>query len=504
VLGGATIRALVLAVAGGVSLAAPADAAYPGTNGKIVFDTTASGPQIWTMNPDGSDITLVGSGGQPTWSPDGRKIAFQDTDCENPCNANVYVMNPDGSGRTRLTPELSGDGEPTWSPDGKKIAFISNLNGGADIWTMNADGTGRAKVTNDIFSEFNPAWSPDGKQIAFGSTDSGRLSVINVDRTGRHLLTPASGGYTDGPTWSPDGTQIMYHHEVPGDEVLEVVNPDGTGFAPVPNSSGAFFPAWSPDRTKVTFGQNSVKVMNIDGTNRVEVTSGGHPDWQPTVTGHIRPRSASPLRVPLVPAYSSCSSPNRTHGPPLAFDSCSPPDQVSPNLTVGTPDANGAAARSVGLVRLTVPAFSPGPPDDGEVLVHVSVTDVRCGPGVVTCGTVNASGGDDYTGELELELDVRLSDRFNDVSSPFGGADPATVTDFPLEFPMTCTATASTADGSSCELNTTFDTRYPGSPREGKRSVWELAQTKVFDGGPDGEVDTADNSLFEVQGVFVP
>ena len=58
---------------------------------------------------------------------------------------------------------------------------------------------------------------------------------------------------------------------------------------------------------------------------------------------HPRPTGATPVRVSLVPAYEPCTSPNRTHGPPLAFPSCSPPVQTSDFLTVGTPDANGAA-----------------------------------------------------------------------------------------------------------------------------------------------------------------
>ena len=60
------------------------------------------------------------------------------------------------------------------------------------------------------------------------------------------------------------------------------------------------------------------------------------------------------LRVPLVPAFKQCTAPNRTHGAPLSFGSCVPPDPVSDYLTVGTPDANGRAANSVGSVGFNV------------------------------------------------------------------------------------------------------------------------------------------------------
>ena len=113
---------------------------------------------------------------------------------------------------------------------------------------------------------------------------------------------------------------------------------------------------------------------------------------------HVRPKGATPLRVSLVPAYEPCTSPNRTHGPPLAFPSCSPPMQSSNFLTVGTPDANGAAANSIGSLRLDVKATSPE-----DLLVRLTVTDVRCRPGTDAgvCSGANAADGPDYSGELQ-------------------------------------------------------------------------------------------------------
>ena len=85
------------------------------------------------------------------------------------------------------------------------------------------------------------------------------------------------------------------------------------------------------------------------------------PDWQPIpYTGYPRPKGATPLRVPFVPAFKACAAPgNRTHGSPLAFPSCAPPVQESNYLTVGTPDANGAAANSVGSLLAKVKATNP-------------------------------------------------------------------------------------------------------------------------------------------------
>ena len=69
---------------------------------------------------------------------------------------------------------------------------------------------------------------------------------------------------------------------------------------------------------------------------------------------YVRPLGASPLRVALVPAYAECTAPDLVHGPPLEHGSCGSPQQASVNLTVGTPESNGATANSTGSVRLNV------------------------------------------------------------------------------------------------------------------------------------------------------
>src|SRR3954451_21308532 len=96
---------------------------------------------------------------------------------------------------------------------------------------------------------------------------------------------------------------------------------------------------------------------------------------------HPRPKGATPLRASMVPAYNACATPNRTHGPPLAFPSCNPPVQSSTNITVGSPDANGAPANSTGFAKLDVIAGVPGPPDDSDVAISSSISDVRCKAG---------------------------------------------------------------------------------------------------------------------------
>ena len=214
---------------------------------------------------------------------------------------------------------------------------------------------------------------------------------------------------------------------------------------------------------------------------------------------HPRPAGATPLRVSLVPAYNQCASPNRTHGPPLAFASCNPPMQSSSFVTVGTPDANGAPASSIGSFTLK---YTPTSSDN--LTVSASISDVRCKPGTTACGNANAADGPDYAGELEANTTIRVTDHFNAVA-PGGGTDAATVIDIPFPVQMFCVSTASTSTGGVCNVVT--GPCPPGGcsqVRDGDRTVTGIGQIRVSDGGADGQVGTDDNTLFAVEGIFIP
>ena len=115
----------------------------------------------------------------------------------------------------------------------------------------------------------------------------------------------------------------------------------------------------------------------------------------------------------------------------------------------------------------------------------------------------NTSDLSDYEGSLELRADIRITDRMNSVS-PGSDGDAATVVDFPFPVGIPCAATGSPNVGSSCSVSTSLGALVPGAVTQGKRAIWELSQVQVFDGGPDGDPETSDNSLFAVQGVFAP
>jgi hypothetical protein len=210
-------------------------------------------------------------------------------------------------------------------------------------------------------------------------------------------------------------------------------------------------------------------------------------------TGYPRPKGASPLRVSLVPTYNQCTAPNRVHGAPLAFPACNPPGQTSQHLTVGTPDANGRAANSVGFTRLNaIPDNQSTGADETDVGLKAEITDVRSKATLA-----------DYTGQLESNAVVRFTDRDNSVA-PGGGSDAATMIDIPFPFQLACAATADPAVGGTCSVSTTFNAVVPGAFSQGNRVVVGMDQLRVFDGGADGLTATHPNTLFAVQGVFVP
>jgi hypothetical protein len=224
--------------------------------------------------------------------------------------------------------------------------------------------------------------------------------------------------------------------------------------------------------------------------------------WAATVpaahgAGYPRPKGASPLRSPLIPLFERCETDggrtaDTTHGGPLAYPACKDPEQITGTLTMGTPDANGRNANSLGYVQYTVVVGDPSNAvDDADVKLRLNITDVRLQGSLA-----------DYTGQLQLYLDTRITD----MASGPAQDQPATLEDFSYKTAVQCAATADTTVGGTCDLNTTADALVPGTIREGKRTIWAQSDhTHILDGGDDWTASTEDdNLLFETQGVFVP
>jgi TolB protein len=300
-----------------VVLATPtkrAEAAFPGTNGKIAFVSPGPNvgyPQIWTMKANGDNKTRLTKSknfdGSPAFSPDGKKIAFGS-------DQDIFTMSANGTNKKRVTRSSTvEESAPAWSPDGTKIAFSSTSTGSGDIYVINQDGSGLTRLTTSPIGDIQPAWSPDGTRIAFVRANTERenfkIYVMKAARESEtntpHRLTTARGSDVEefDPAWSPDGTRIAFSHllKVGTDfqQDIYAIRANGSGQIRLTTTTTAFaqMPAWSPDGTKIAFsgaredgsccfGIFVMKAAQESATNRPERLSGYQnpgfePDWQP-------------------------------------------------------------------------------------------------------------------------------------------------------------------------------------------------------------------------------
>lgn len=195
-------------------------------------------------------------------SPDGRRIAFTGYRY-NPDAAFIFVAHADGSGLQQLTTGGS-EVQPTWSPDGTRIAYVVRPRGQpGDIWVMNADGSDPVNLTGGVneADQNAPDWSPDlpgGSRIAFGEGDAYRSSLwtMRADGTDRRRVTSGDQWWDDEPAWSPDGTRIVFQREGPGTQGADIWVVDATGANAAPLvqvPQGQVFPDWSPDGRLIAF-----------------------------------------------------------------------------------------------------------------------------------------------------------------------------------------------------------------------------------------------------------
>jgi hypothetical protein len=476
-----------------------------GGNGNIDFDYDAF---FGGISANGSKI----------WIRTDETLTFDDTDSAD----DVYEVSGGAISRISLGPaggnaDLGAyfDGA---SEDGSRVLLDTteslvpeDTDAAYDIYQraggqMTLVSTGPNGGNGDFFAAFRGT-TPDGvhvyfetyEQLVSADTDAnqdvydasgGQTTLLSTGITGGNGDVPASylGSSDDGARVFFNTAESMVATDLDGmPDIYERFAGEATLISSGPTGGSAELPTLydgaSRDGTRVFF-ETDEPLVATDTDPSQDLYSAS------VVSSYARPKGASPIRASLVPAYQECTVPNRSHGAPLAFGSCNPPSQASSFLTIGSPDANSRTASSTGSVKLiTILGNASTPADEADMTIQVSLTDVR-----------KKSDLSDYTGQLQLLPTLRITDKLSG-SAP---VDPATLTD--LDFPVTvpCTATADVNVGASCSVATTADSVLPGMITEVKRTILGLAQLRVFDGGADGIATTPGNTLFAVQGVFVP
>jgi hypothetical protein len=444
----------------------------------------------------------------------------------------------DGGGNAYVTGRTDGTGFPTTggafdtSTNGFLDAYVSKLNatGSALVYStflgggsndrgrgIAVDSSGNAYITTFESSSDFPT-TAGAFDTSYGGNRDGTVTKLNAsgsaltystylggsaeDKGGAVVVDATGSAYVTGPTASSDfpttvGAPDTTFNGGLGDAYVTKLKPSGAGLASstyVGGSGDEEGDGIAVDANGTTYVAGYTESSNFPVTaGAFDTTLGGTRDAFVQVTlnptGFPRPKGATPIRASLAVAYKQCTAGNRTHGAPLSAPSCNPPIQASSFLTVGTGDANGATPNSVGSVRFDSKTTAPE-----DVSITTSITDVR-----------NQSGLSDYLGQLQVNPSIRITDRNNSAApgtDPYADAATASEVSFPVTVP--CAATSDTSIGSSCSLATTANSVLAGAVGDGQRTIWELGQVQVFDGGSDGVAATSGNTLFMDEGIFIP
>lgn len=254
--------------------------------GKIAFasDQASVVHQIYWMDVNtGNQQKLTQSDystGYPRWSPDGLQIAFHSAVADRAPRVfrRILKVRADGTGLASLITDGEYNNDPTFSPDGKQIAFTSLRDGNFDIYTFDTDSLQTLRLTRDPAFDYQPSWSPNGKHLVFISNRTGAPDIHKINADGGGIVNLTQSEASEGmPAWSPRGDMISFVRSVNGKLEIHVMNSDGNGQMQLDNSP-VFneYPAWSPQGDKIAYVNypdpdveiSRIYTIDTDGQNK--------------------------------------------------------------------------------------------------------------------------------------------------------------------------------------------------------------------------------------------
>jgi hypothetical protein len=497
-------------------------------NGMIVVsrDIPGEGVHLFAVSPDGSDQRRLTPKGRavyrsPDVSPDGRTVvvAHEIPSFEN--GLGVLATVPiEGGSPTWLTHERWLVLDPTWSPDGGRIAFAGSPGGPFGIYVFDLEtGDVRLVPGTDGISVGHPTWSPDGERIAFeASTGSDTdpqqgwdIYSIAVDGSGMTNLTHTPDASEIQPAWSWSLDRIAFVEGGPAEGALRTMS--STGADAKTAYSGELAPAnpaWAPDGTAIAFegGSEGIFTVGSDGAPlAIPNLRGTEPAWQPLPEG----QEVSPQPTPS-PTPMESQAPEGVQDIGLGFPVCN----VSSVTGVFAPGVSGTGFVATKSGDIACPDLGDGlqvlaVDVSGDGLADASYGPLECDPWCSAFAAPDVDG--DGTDELMIQniqfsiAGLRLYEVRADPAEvlpvtvatpgyPEGGLDPGAEPQFWLGGDAFDVDTLRCFAAGGTRGRVLIQTSASQVPPDSVDSVWQATAT-WFDLNEDGTVSVVDTGMFE-------